>query len=50
MVKATTYYKKAMENKHKYGTYRFAICLIKGIFNKNGQNIDDIKKAFTLLN
>jgi TPR repeat protein len=50
LAKSSAYYKKAVEGKNKYGIYRFAICLIKGTFNKNGQNVDDIKKALSLLN
>lgn len=32
--KALTYYKKAMEGKDPYGTYRFSLCLISGKLSK----------------
>lgn len=53
LTKAATYYQKAVEKKHKYGMYRFAMCLIKGTFTKDrndkARKAEDIKKAYVLL-
>jgi TPR repeat protein len=47
--KAVLYYKKAMQSKHSYASYRFAMCMIRGELNKNGQNKEDIKEAHNIL-
>lgn len=39
-----------MESDHPYATYRFAMCLIRGQFNKTGQNKDNIQEGLNLLN
>lgn len=53
MAKAAGYYQKAVEKKHKYAIYRFAMCLIKGTFakdrNDKAKRADEIKKAYALL-
>jgi len=48
------YYQKAIEKKHKYAMYRFAMGLIHGVFSKNLQDptrrVEEIKKAYNLIN
>jgi TPR repeat protein len=43
LAKSASYYQKAVEKKHKYATYRFAMSLIKGMYTKNKN--DKSKKA-----
>ena len=43
LAKSASYYQKAVEKKHKYATYRFAMSLIKGMYTKDKN--DKSKKA-----
>ena len=47
--KAIKYYQKGMNGGESYSHYRFAMALIKGQCNKNGQNKEDIIKGFKML-
>lgn len=47
--KSMTYYQKAINAKEPYASYRYALCLINGKFSRDGQNKDDIEKAFEML-
>lgn len=38
IVKSISNYKKAMDGKDKFGTYRYAMALIKGEFKEGGAN------------
>ena len=38
-----------MDGKDKFGTYRYAMALIKGEFKEGGPNEADIKDGFTIL-
>lgn len=53
LAKSATYYQKAVEKRHNYATYRFAMCLIKGIFTKDksdkAKKAEDVKKGYNLL-
>jgi hypothetical protein len=41
-IQALSYYQKAMNGKDLYGSYRYAMCLIKGLTNPKGQSKEDI--------
>lgn len=47
--KAAEYYKLAIKGKENYASYRYAGCLIKGKFSKEGQNKKDIEEGFNIL-
>jgi hypothetical protein len=53
MAKSASYYQRAVEKKHKYATYRFAILLIKGMFTKDkndkSKKAEDVKRGYNLL-
>lgn len=38
-----------MDGKDKFGTYRYAMALIKGEFKKEGANEQDIRSGFNIL-
>lgn len=40
----------AIKGKENYASYRYAMCLIRGKFAKEGQNKKDIEEGFNLLN
>ena len=53
LAKSASYYQKAVEKKHKYATYRFAMSLIRGTFikdkNDKAKRAEDVKRGYNML-